>query len=124
MFEVSVRESFSAAHLLRGYPGKCENLHGHNWIVEVSVWSEKVNEIGMAIDFADVKAVLRRILDDLDHKNLNEIPPWRDEENPSSENIARYVYRRLGQALKTPGIRLSKVSVYETPESRASYWEE
>ncbi len=124
MFEVSVREDFSAAHRLKGYPGKCENLHGHNWTVEVFVQSEKLDEIGVTIDFSEVKAALRTVLSELDHTNLNEIPPWRDQENPSSENIARYVYGKMCGALNSPGIRVSKVSVYETAEACASYWEE
>ncbi len=124
MFEVSVREDFSAAHRLRGYPGKCENLHGHNWTVEVFVRSEKLNDIGVTIDFAEIRAALRAVLAELDHKNLSEIEPWRDEENPSSENIARYVYAKLSRALNSREIKVSKVSVYETAESCASYWEE
>ncbi len=123
MFEVSVREDFSAAHRLKGYPGKCEHLHGHNWTVEVFVRAEKLNAIGVAIDFGEIRAALMAVLAELDHKNLSEIPPF-DEENPSSENIARYVYAKLSRALSSGEIKLSKVSVHETPESCASYWEE
>ena len=123
MFEVSVREAFSAAHRLRGYPGKCENLHGHNWSVEVFVRCDKVNDIGVTVDFGEIKAALKAVVARLDHKSLNEIEPF-DKENPSSENIARYVFGKLSRALNSPGIRVSKVSVYETPDALASYWEE
>jgi 6-pyruvoyltetrahydropterin/6-carboxytetrahydropterin synthase len=123
MFELSVRDDFSAAHRLRGYPGKCENLHGHNWTVEVVVRAESLNEIGVTIDFGEVKAALTTVLADLDHKSLNEIEPF-DKQNPSSENIARYVYGKLREALDSPGIKVRKVRVYETPEASASYWEE
>ncbi len=123
MFEVSVREDFSAAHRLRGYPGECEHVHGHNWIVEAFVRCEKLDDIGVTIDFREIREALRGILAELDHKDLNQIPPF-DKENPSSENIARYVFERLSRTLNTPGIRVSKVSVYETADVCASYWEE
>jgi 6-pyruvoyltetrahydropterin/6-carboxytetrahydropterin synthase len=123
MFEVSVREDFSAAHRLRNYPGKCEKLHGHNWVVEAFVRCERLNEIGVSIDFRDIKEALDDILAGLDHKDLNDVEPF-DKDNPSSENIAKYVYRRLSEVLNTPEIRVSKVSVYETPHACASYWEE
>jgi len=123
MFEVSVREDFSAAHRLRNYPGKCEKVHGHNWIVEAFVRCEWLDGIGMTIDFKEIKEALTTVLAELDHKDLNEIEPF-DKENPSSENIARYLYGKLSKALNTPKVRVSKVSVYETPDSCASYWEE
>ena len=123
MFEVSVRDDFSAAHLLRGFPGKCEKLHGHNWTVEVFVRGETLDDIGVTIDFGEVKAALARVLAEFDHRNLNEIEPF-DKENPSSENVARYVYEKLGQTLNSPEVQVSRVCVYETPENRACYWEE
>jgi 6-pyruvoyltetrahydropterin/6-carboxytetrahydropterin synthase len=123
MFEVSVREDFSAAHRLKGYPGECENVHGHNWIVEAFVRSGRLNKIGVTIDFHDIKDALRKILADLDHKDLNQIPPF-DKVNPSSENIAKYVYDKLSDALNSPGTKVRKVSVYETADACASYWEE
>jgi 6-pyruvoyltetrahydropterin/6-carboxytetrahydropterin synthase len=123
MFEVSIREDFSAAHRLRDYPGKCEKVHGHNWIVEAFVQCEQLDEIGVTIDFREIKDALGAILAELDHRDLNEIEPF-DKENPSSENIARYVYGKLSEVLNTPKVRVAKVSVYETPEACASYWEE
>ncbi len=123
MFEISVREEFSAAHRLRNYPGKCENVHGHNWIVEAFVRGKAVNDIGVTLDFREIKEALAGVLADLDHKDLNQIAPF-DKENPSSENIARYVYSKLSEVLNTQEIRVSKVSVYETPGACASYWED
>jgi len=123
MFEVSVREDFSAAHRLKGYPGECENVHGHNWIVEAFIRSDRLNDIGVTIDFREIKNALKKILADLDHNDLNRIPPF-DRENPSSENIARYVYGKLSEALNSPGIKVSKINVYETADACASYWEE
>lgn len=123
MFEISVREDFSAAHRLKGYPGKCERMHGHNWTVEVFVRCERVNEIGVTIDFKEVREALRGVLEELDHKELNEVEPF-DKENPSSENIAKYVYGRLSEALNSAKGRVSRVTVRETEDACASYWEE
>lgn len=123
MFEITVRDDFSAAHRLKDYPGECEKVHGHNWSVEVFVRCDRLNEIGITIDFRQVKQSLRAVLSELDHGDLNQIPPF-DRENPSSENIARYVYRKLANALNTSDVRVSKVTVYETPGASASYWED
>ncbi len=123
MFEVSVQQDFSAAHRLRGYPGECEKVHGHNWTVEVFVRSELLNDIGVTLDFREIKESLKQVLAGLDHKDLNQVEPF-DRENPSSENIARYIYRKLTKTLNSPGIKVSKVSVHETAEACASYWEE
>ena len=123
MFEVSVREDFSAAHRLRGYPGKCENVHGHNWVVEAFVRCERLDDTGITVDFKEIKEALRSVLAAFDHKDLNQLEPF-DKDNPSSENIARYVYRKLSESLNSPAITVSKVSVCETPDACATYWEE
>lgn len=123
MFEITVRDDFSAAHRLKDYPGECEKVHGHNWLVEVSLRCERLNEIGITLDFREVKQSLRTVLAELDHRDLNQVPPF-DKENPSSENIARYIYQTLAAALNSAGIRVSKVTVYETPGASASYWED
>lgn len=115
MYEVSVRDEFSAAHLLRDYQGGCEQLHGHNWKVSVTVRTKELNNIGMAVDFRRLKEQLSKVLQDLDHKYLNELPYFR-ELNPTSENIARYIYERL------PGAKL-RVTVWESGSSWASYSE-
>ncbi|MDP8216674.1 MAG: 6-carboxytetrahydropterin synthase QueD [Candidatus Kaelpia imicola] len=122
MYQISIKYSFSAAHNLREYKGKCENLHGHNWNVEVYVESDRLNEEGMVIDFIDFKTVLKGILVKLDHKYINEIKPF-DSLNPTSENIACYIFKAMGEALPENGIKVKRVDVWETDSSKASYYE-
>ncbi len=122
VFEIKVEEHFSAAHALRNYPGNCEHLHGHNWTVEVTVQCMELNEIGIGVDFRDVKQSLREALQHLDHINLNELAPF-DYINPSSENIAYYLYQELSRKLNREKIKVSQVLVSETPTSSASYRE-
>jgi 6-pyruvoyltetrahydropterin/6-carboxytetrahydropterin synthase len=121
--EVYVKTHFSAAHCLEGYPGDCARLHGHNWIIEVYVRCERLNEIGIGVDFREIKDSIREVLQGLDHFNLNELPAFRSV-NPTSENIARFLYKELGRILNSDGIRVSKVKVSETPGAGAFYWEE
>ncbi|MBA4417661.1 MAG: 6-carboxytetrahydropterin synthase QueD [Syntrophus sp. (in: bacteria)] len=122
MYEISIETHFSAAHHLRNYIGKCKAPHGHNWIVEVNVECTSLNDIGIGIDFNDVKSATKELLEALDHKDLNELPPFTTE-NPTSENVARYIYRALSQELNRHAIKVSRVKVCETPGSGASYWE-
>ncbi len=119
MYEVTIRSNFSSAHRLREYKGKCENLHGHNWAVEAAVSSKTLDEHGLLIDFGRLKEKLRGILDGLDHTNLNELPPF-DKENPTSENIAKFIFDKL----KGSGIRAQRVSVWESDTSCATYFAE
>ena len=121
-YELSVKTSFAAAHQLNGYEGACENLHGHNWKVEVFVKADKLNDIGIALDFKVLKNKTNEVLSVLDHKNLNQVPPF-DKINPSSENIARWLYQRLNDVLKLLDVKVSKVSVWETDNYYASYSE-
>jgi len=118
VFEVSVREHFDAAHYLRGYQGKCENLHGHRFQVMVTIRAPGVDEIGLAYDFVELKRHLRGILEQFDHTCLNETPPF-DSINPSSENIAATIYERLQERLS--GISISSVQVCESPEACVTY---
>jgi 6-pyruvoyltetrahydropterin/6-carboxytetrahydropterin synthase len=122
-FEICVQTHFSAAHHLRGYAGNCEKPHGHNWIVEVRVECERLNDIGIGVDFRDVKAAVKSVLEVLDHTDLNTIPQFA-QDNPSSENIAKYVYATLASKLACPGVRVARVSVGETPNSGVTYWED
>ncbi len=122
MFELKVCGEFSAAHQLRGYEGACENLHGHNWKVEVWVRGERLNQIGILVDFKELKNALREVLSELDHKNLNELPYFK-EKNPSSENLAKFVYDRLSERFSGRDFRVFKVTVCETEGSCASYFE-
>ena len=119
MFEVSVQQMFAAAHALRGYKGKCENLHGHNYRVEVTVEGEKLNNIGLLTDFVDVKRAMKGLIDRLDHTNLNETAPC-DVENPSAENIAYYFAVHVQKELEQ-GVRVARVTVWETDTSIAVY---
>ena len=120
MYEISVRQEFDAAHSLRGYKGKCEGLHGHRFQVVANLRAEKLNDIGLAYDFTEVKKHLKVIMDRLDHHNLNEVEPF-DKINPSSENIASTVYHELEPYLKDSGVSLSSVQVWESPECSVTY---
>jgi len=120
MYEVMVEGSFSAAHNLRGYRKKCEKLHGHNWKVRVGIRGEKLDKYGMLIDFRDVRDYLEKIMEKLDHKYLNEISPFKVT-NPTSENIARFIYNDLRFHLKGSQYRVSKVTVWESDTTSATY---
>lgn len=124
MFEISVEDTFAAAHTLRDYHGKCENLHGHNYRVQVSIEGEQLNAAGLLVDFVDVKRILHAAIEPLDHSFLNQVPPF-DKENPSAENLARYIYRAVSEALASPDtippLRVASVKVWETDTSTASY---
>ncbi len=122
MFEVAIEVWFSAAHSLRHYHGKCEELHGHNWKVEVTALREDLDEIGMVMDFKILKEKTREIIDRLDHHYLNELQPFM-EQNPSSENIARYLYGALRTALQEEKVKLHRVTVWESDGSKAAYFE-
>jgi len=120
MYEVTIRKSFSAAHLLKEIGGKCEELHGHNFIVEVSAAAEALNEEGLLIDFRDLKRWTDEVLNDLDHKYLNELPFFKDV-NPSSERVARFLFERIGQKLGKGPVALTRVTVWESENARVSY---
>jgi 6-pyruvoyltetrahydropterin/6-carboxytetrahydropterin synthase len=122
MFEITVEESFSSGHALRGYRGKCENPHGHNYKVRVALAGPRLNAIGLLYDFKDLKAFLRRETELLDHQYLNDLEPFR-ELNPSAENLARFLFERLEQALadNAEGVRVKTVTVYETDTTAAVY---
>ena len=118
MYSIKVESHFSAAHNLREYKGKCEELHGHNWKVEAAVAAEKLDKTGMVMDFTYIKAELEKIMETLDHKYINNIPYFK-EVNPTSENIAKYIHDNLKAAL--PG--LISVTVWESERSSATYEE-
>lgn len=118
MYKIKIISNFSAAHSLREYKGKCESLHGHNWKVEVVVSSEKLNSLGMGMDFSDLKKITLRVLDELDHKHLNELEYFKNI-NPSSEQIARYIFSKLKTELKN--CKLDEVRLWETENSCAMY---
>lgn len=123
MFEIIVEDYFSAAHRLRGYQGKCEELHGHNWKVQINIQGEKVDKLGILFDFKEVKARLKDVLQKLDHHYLNEVPPF-DRLNPTSENLARFIFEELlRENLVSPQFKLAKVTIWEAKDASASYYE-
>jgi len=121
VFELSAKSHFSAAHRLVGYQGKCASLHGHNWTVEVFVRGTVLNEAGMLVDFRRLKEALKETLDLLDHSELNALDGF-SETNPTSENIAQWLYEALSSRLNTDALKVHRVCVGETPETTASYW--
>ena len=121
MFELKVVTHFAAAHQLKMVAEKCENLHGHNWKIEVYLTGEKLNGAGILVDFGEVKRHVARIMNHLDHRFLNEIPPFNNGYPPSSENIARFVATELQTAMEEPAVRVSRVSAWESENACATY---
>ncbi len=122
MFELTIITSFSAAHNLRDYKGACENLHGHNFKVEVAIEAGDAGADGMVMDFKRLKAVVKRVTDSLDHKYLNKIPPF-DKENATAENVARHIFKGLKPRLNKGVVRVSMVRVWESETAGAAYHE-
>ena len=123
MYELTVKAAFSAAHSLRDYEGPCCNVHGHNWAVEVVVRGDRLQPNGMLVDFADIKEATSEVLSRLDHTNLNEVTPF-DRINPTSENLARYIYEQVGERVNTSDLTVTRVNVREAETSCASYFED
>jgi 6-pyruvoyltetrahydropterin/6-carboxytetrahydropterin synthase len=123
MFQVSVDETFSSGHALRGYRGKCENIHGHNYKVCVVLEGPSLDSIGLLYDFTHLKRVLREIIAGVDHRFLNDQAPF-DIINPSAENLAKYFYEEISRQLNhTPeGAKLARVTIWETDTTSATYW--
>src|SRR5437588_12196576 len=119
MFEVSVEETFAAGHALRNYKGKCENVHGHNYRVQITVQGAELDSIGLLVDFGEVKRVLRAVSERLDHHFINDLPPF-DVLNPSAENLAKYFYDEVSTRLTAP-VRLGQVKIWETDITSATY---
>jgi 6-pyruvoyltetrahydropterin/6-carboxytetrahydropterin synthase len=125
MFEVSVEDTFAAGHALRGYRGKCENLHGHNYKVSVTLRGENLDSLGLLYDFKDLKAVANEVIDRLDHQYLNDLEPFR-QINPSAENMAKYFYDEIKARLlqATDGrVQVKHVKLWETDTTTATYFE-
>ncbi|MBN1405470.1 MAG: 6-carboxytetrahydropterin synthase QueD [Candidatus Omnitrophica bacterium] len=118
-YKIKIESSFSAAHRLRGYKGKCENLHGHNWKVKAVFAADELDKTGMLMDFVKAKKLLSAVLKGLDHKDINSLSFFK-KYNPTSELIAKFIFDKLNKNLKS-GVILRKVSVWETPTSCASY---
>lgn len=120
MYHLTVHTHFAAAHNLINYQGDCENLHGHNWKVEVTVGAKDLDKAGLGIDFKILKRQTNQFLDSLDHKYLNELEPFKAC-SPSSENIACYLFGELSKLLNTDNVTVEKVNVWESEYACASY---
>jgi 6-pyruvoyltetrahydropterin/6-carboxytetrahydropterin synthase len=120
MFEISVEHTFAAGHALREYKGKCENVHGHNYKVRVTVVGDKLNAAGLLMDFGDLRAEIKGVVEKLDHRFLNEIPPF-DRLNPSAENLAKYMCDEIEPQARNQGLRVLGVTVWETDTTSATY---
>jgi len=120
MYELKVVSRFAAAHQLKMVAEKCENLHGHNWRVELYIAGKELNSAGVLMDFGEIKIHLNEIIDSLDHKYLNELNLF-DDGNPSSENIARYIAETMQAKISVPGVGVSRVGVWESDDSCATY---
>ncbi len=122
MFQVSVEETFSSGHALRGYRGKCENVHGHNYRVRVTLEGPQLDAIGLLVDFTHLKRVVRGVMGTLDHQFMNDLEPFKTV-NPSAENVAKYFYEQVSSQLTElpPGARITDVIIWETDTSRAQY---
>ncbi len=122
MFEVDIRRDFSAAHRLKGYKGNCASLHGHNWTVTVTVQSERLDKIGIAVDFRKLKTELDAVLAKLDHSNLNDLDIICSP-NPTSECLAKFIYDRLSAKINDKRVKVAKVRISESKDTGATYYE-
>jgi 6-pyruvoyltetrahydropterin/6-carboxytetrahydropterin synthase len=122
MYELKIISQFAAAHQLREFEGECENLHGHNWKIEVTACGNRLGKNGLLIDFRVIKAATKKVLDGLDHKFLNELEPFKDS-NPSSENIARHIFKSLSRELNDDTVKITKVTAWESDSACAIYTE-
>ena len=120
MYELSITSNFASAHFLRGYKGPCEGMHGHTWKVEVVIESQKVNEIGLVIDFRELKVKLKNLLEKLDHTCLNDLPAFKNI-NPSTENLAEYIFKEFRRDCQA--YNMKKVRVWESDTCSVTYSE-
>jgi 6-pyruvoyltetrahydropterin/6-carboxytetrahydropterin synthase len=120
MFEICVEYTFAAGHALRGYKGKCENVHGHNYRVQVMVAGEQLDSTGLLMDFVDLRKGIEGLVERLDHRFLNDLPPF-DRVNPSAENMAKYFCDELEPQVREHGLRIQAVTVWETDTTSATY---
>jgi len=122
-YTLKVITEFASAHTLREYPGACSRMHGHNWKVELEAIATKLDEVGMGVDFKQMKKIAREVGDRLDHRYLNELEPFT-EINPTAENIAAYLYREISKQLNSDSITVSSVTLWETERACVRYSEE
>lgn len=121
MYELTISVNFEAAHYIKDYPGKCNRLHGHNWKVEVNIYGNKLDKLGMLVDFRDLKVTVNKIMEKLDHYCLNEIEPFCTM-NPTAENIAKYIYDQLLETKEfDQDVNLRSIKIWESATSAATY---
>jgi len=123
MFELKVTNHFAAAHQLEMVAKKCEHLHGHNWKIEVRIAADQLNAAGVVMDFGEIKQHVSATMKTLDHKFLNDLEYFKDD-NPSSENIAKYIANTLQETITEPGIRVASVTAWESDDACATYFPE
>ncbi|OGT20161.1 MAG: 6-carboxytetrahydropterin synthase QueD [Gammaproteobacteria bacterium RBG_16_57_12] len=123
LYTLKVITDFASAHTLRNYPGACARMHGHNWKVELEVQARELDDLGIGLDFKEMKRVARQVCEELDHRYLNDIPPF-DRINPTAENIAAHLFQRLSQELNTGRAKVHAVTVWETERACVRYTEE
>ena len=123
MYTLRVEGAFEAAHRVVGYPGKCDRLHGHNWVVEAVFRGTELDGLGMLIDFKIAKKALAKILDEFDHYYLNDFPPFNEGVNPTAENLARIIYEHLAACAEVQAspAELTALTVWESPKSSVTY---
>lgn len=122
MYRIFIETHFAASHQLHGYEGQCRVLHGHTWKVRVEVETDQIDEVGISFDFKELKAITESVIKRLDHHHINDIPPF-DKENPTAENLSRYVYQEVKKQLSSP-VCISKVTLWESANYAVSYSEE
>ena len=123
LYELTVRSAFEAAHFIDGYAGKCSRLHGHDWNIEAVIRGEELDALGMLVDFKVLKAELNKVLDEFDHRFLNELESFASE-NPTAENLARKIFKKLAVSeIFNGATKLYAVKVFETPNSCVTYYE-
>ncbi|MDQ1363196.1 MAG: 6-pyruvoyltetrahydropterin/6-carboxytetrahydropterin synthase [Pseudomonadota bacterium] len=123
LYNLKIVTDFASAHTLRNYPGACARMHGHNWKVELEVVATKLNDIGIAIDFKQMKKAANEVCNRLDHQYLNDVAPF-DMINPTAENIAAYLYGEIGRLVNTDHVKVRAVTLWETERACVRYTEE
>ena len=122
MYTLTTMVEFSSAHTLVGHSGPCKKMHGHNWKVEVEIIGEKLDKIGMIVDFKEIRKVTNLVVDELDHEFLNNLEPF-SKDNPTAENIARYIFTKLSEEFSNKNVKVNSIKLWETDKSAVSYKE-
>tara|TARA_Y100000996_G_scaffold257348_1_gene202553 strand:+ start:264 stop:632 length:369 start_codon:yes stop_codon:yes gene_type:complete len=122
MYTLTTMVEFSSAHTLVGHSGPCKKMHGHNWKVEVEITGDKLDKIGMVVDFKEIRKATNLVVDELDHEFLNNLEPF-SEDNPTAENIARYIFTKLSEEFSNKNVKVNSIKLWETDKSAVSYKE-